>query len=385
MPHADPDREAVFARRVMHRLQAAAPSVVFSHPCQQGDCALRPSPLIDGLSLAEVPQASSHAPHQAVIRSIPAMESLGDWRGPALEEREVARGGTSILKDQALCPFRAFAHHRLAARALEQAAPGIDPLTRGTLAHRVLEMFWKQTVSHDALCSLREIGLLERIASCVTDSVAAHYEGRATPPQALLDIERDRLCRLTEEWLLQVEMVRSSFTCLECEKEHEESFGGLRFRAKIDRVDALADGSRVIIDYKTGRVDLEDLLGERLLEPQLPIYGTGEGGTQLAAVAFASLRRGECALKGLAREDGVLPNTAAFVESKLAVRHGIVGWEELLSGWRRRLEALGQDFATGVATVDPVDSQKACRTCDLASLCRIAEATVPVAGEGEAP
>ena len=47
-------------------------------------------------------------------------------------------------------------------------------------------------------------------------------------------------------------------------------------------------------------------------------------------------------------------------------------------------QALGQDFATGVATVDPVDVQKACRTCDLASLCRISEATGPIAGEGEA-
>jgi probable DNA repair protein len=384
MPHADPAREAVFARRVMERLQAAAPSVVFSHPLQQGDCALRPSPLIAGLPLAEVPLAPSHAPHQAFTHLIPAMELLGDWRGPALAEGEVARGGTAILKDQALCPFRAFAHHRLAARALEQAAPGIDPLTRGTLAHRVLETFWKRTISHDALCRLRESELLERIASCVTDSVAAHYEGKATPPLALLDIERDRLRRLTEEWLLQVEMERTPFTCLECEKEHEESFGGMRFRTKVDRVDALADGSRVIIDYKTGRVDLDDLLGERLLEPQLPIYGIGEGEAQPVAVAFASLRRGECALKGVARDDGVLPKTAAFAESKLAGKHGIAGWEELLSGWRLRLEALGQDFATGVATVDPVDAQKACRSCDLASLCRIAEATGPIAGEGEA-
>jgi ATP-dependent helicase/DNAse subunit B len=198
-----------------------------------------------------------------------------------------------------------------------------------------------------------------------------------------MDIERDRLQRLTEEWLSQVERERTAFTCVECEKIQEESFGGLKFRAKIDRIDVLADDSRVIIDYKTGRVDLDDLLGERLLEPQLPVYGIGEGETQLAAVAFASLRRGECALKGVARDEGILPKTAAFADSKLAGKHGIAGWDELLSGWRRRLQALGSDFAAGVATVDPVDAQKACRTCDLAALCRIAEALAPPAGEGE--
>jgi probable DNA repair protein len=385
MPHADPAREAAFAHRVMDRLQAASPTVVFSHPLQQGDCALRPSPLIAGLPLAEVPLAPSCAPHQAFTHLIPAVESLADSRGPALEGEEVARGGTAILKDQALCPFRAFAHHRLSATALEKPSPGIDPAARGTLVHTVMEKFWEMTESHSALCALTEEACRERVRTCVNTAIDSLLQTKGQHlPQALVDIERDRLQRLTEEWLSQVERERTPFTCLECEKIHEENFGGLNFRSKIDRVDALADGSRVIIDYKTGRVDLDDLLGERLLEPQLPIYGIGEGEAQLAAVAFASLRRGECALKGVARDEGVLPKTAAFAESKLAGKHGIAGWEELLNGWRRRLEALGQDFATGVATVDPVDPQKACRTCDLAALCRIAEATAPVAGEGEA-
>jgi ATP-dependent helicase/nuclease subunit B len=43
MPHADAAREAAFARQVMARLQAAASTVVFSYPLQQGDCALRPA------------------------------------------------------------------------------------------------------------------------------------------------------------------------------------------------------------------------------------------------------------------------------------------------------------------------------------------------------
>jgi probable DNA repair protein len=340
--------------------------------------------LLADLPLAAVPLAPSHAPHQAIANLILDVESLADSRGPALAEGEAARGGTAILKDQALCPFRAFAHHRLNASALEKPAPGIDPATRGTLVHTVLEKFWQMTGSHSALCALTAEGCRERVRLCVNAAIDSlqQTQGRHLTP-ALVEIERGRLQRLTEEWLSQVERERTPFTCVECEKIQEESFGGLNFRSKIDRVDVLADGSRLIIDYKTGRVDLDDLLGERLLEPQLPIYGIGEGETHLAAVAFASLRRGECALKGVARDEGILPKTAAFAESKLAGKHGIAGWDELLSGWRRRLEALGNDFATGVATVDPVDAQKACRTCDLATLCRIAEALAPIAGEGE--
>lgn len=384
MPHADPAREAAFSRRIMERLRAAAPLVVFSHPLQQGDCALRPSPLIAGLPLAAVALAPSHAPHRSLHENGPQVETLIDIQGPALGAEEIARGGTAILKDQALCPFRAYAHHRLAASALEKPSPGIDPAARGSLVHAVLERFWEMTQSHSALCALTEEALCERVRLCIDRAIEGLLEdkGQHLPP-ALLEIERERLQSLTEEWLLQVERDRVPFTCVECETIHEERFGRLNFRSKIDRIDTLADGSRVIIDYKTGQVDLDDLLGERLLEPQLPIYGIGEGEAQLAAVAFASLRRGEYALKGVARDDDVLPKTAAFAGSKLADKHGISGWESLLSGWRRRLEALGHDFAGGVATVDPVNAQKACRTCDLASLCRIGEATGPMAGAGE--
>ena len=84
--------------------------------------------------------------------------------------------------------------------------------------------------------------------------------------------------------LIHVERERVPFITLEPEQEHLACFGGLNFRTKIDRVDTLADGRQIIIDYKTGRVDLDDLIGQRLLEPQLPIYGIGAKGAQLAAV-----------------------------------------------------------------------------------------------------
>jgi hypothetical protein len=196
MPHAGPAAEAVFARRVMERLQAAAPSAVFSHPLQQGDCALRPSPLIAGLPLAVVPLAPSYAPHQAFAHLIPSVESLADSRGPALEGEEVARGGTAILKDQALCPFRAFAHHRLSASALEKPSPGIDPAARGTLVHTVMEKFWERTESHSALCALTEESCRER-SVCVNTAIDSLCKRRQHLPQALM-ASADRLQRLTE-------------------------------------------------------------------------------------------------------------------------------------------------------------------------------------------
>ncbi len=382
MPHADAAREREYARRVTERLAAAAPKVIFSYPQLDGDCSLRPSPLIAMLPLGEVQALSSHAPQQA-IRTAAVLEGLEDFSGPALGAEEIARGGTAILRDQALCPFRAFAHHRLAVKALDQPQPGLDPATRGTLVHAALEDFWTRTKGQAELRALGEVGRKERIAGCVADGLEGHFVRHPPrPPEPLVDLERERLQRLLEEWLVDVEMTRPGFVVTSVEQEYQKEFGGLSIRTKIDRIDTLADGRRIIIDYKTGQVQLDDLLGERILEPQLPIYACGAGAENLAGVAIGQLRRGDCSLKGVVQDEDLLLKTAAFEGSRLAVRHGLAGWEDLLDRWRVRLEALGREFADGEASVLPISAQKACRSCDLAPLCRIDEAeSAPPEGE----
>lgn len=374
MPHADAAREAVFARQVLDRLLAAAPRVILSHPLAGGDCALRPSPLIRDLPAGELPREPSRSPTAVYHRATPDLEGFADEHAPPLAPGEKAFGGTAILRDQALCPFRAFARHRLAVRALEAPGIGLDAATRGTLVHRVLKHFWDRTGNLQALQALGEEGRPRRVAACVETALAEQFPDRAPKPSdALLSIERVRLCRVVEEWLDAVELQRPAFTVVEREERHRETFGGVAFDTQIDRIDELSDGSRIIVDYKTGRIDLNDLLGERLLEPQLPVYGIGAGGERLAGVAFAVLRRGECVLRGVACGEDVLPDTPALADSSLARKHGLTGWTDLLAHWQRRLQALGEDFAGGEATVDPVSFQKACRYCDLPPFCRIDE------------
>jgi hypothetical protein len=45
----------------------------------------------------------------------------------------------------------------------------------------------------------------------------------------------------------------------------------------------------------------------------------------------------------------------------------------LISGWRRELEALGREFASGEARVDPKDPLATCRYCEVKPFCRIYE------------
>lgn len=385
MPHASAERELAFSRLVISRLLAAAPRIILSHPTRQGDCPLRPSPLIADLPVCDEPiPDQSHNP-VAVLQLHPvALEILLDQTGPPLAAAERIAGGTAILKDQALCPFRAFAHHRLATRALDSAQLGLDPMTRGTLLHGVLEQFWRQTRNQLNLLALDDSQLEARLVASVDLALQQQFGDTAlelTTP--LLAIERRRLLELTREWLLTVECQRAPFEVAAMEEPHQESLGGLNFNTKVDRIDRLADGSQVILDYKTGHSEVSDLLGERLLEPQLPIYATRarEGSDDLAAVAFALVRRGECGMKGVASEDGVLPGVAALAGSRQAEQQGIADWNALLERWRLQLEQLGAEFVAGAAAVAPVDLQKACKFCDLGAFCRIAEAGLN--GEGE--
>ena len=381
MPHSSAERELEFARNVLQRLEAAAPNVVFSYAQRQGDCELRPSPLIREMPLVEPEFAAAQdiVSRQQTKKVVPT--ELYDTQGPALGT-EIAQGGTAILRDQALCPFRAFVHFRLHSQGMEQAQPGLDPLTRGNLLHKVLEMFWHQVGALHVLLGMDPVACEQLLNNVVAAALQNYFAQRSAPPKALLELEQQRLQALAAEWLRQVEMKRSDFRVVEAEQEHVEQIGSLRIRTIIDRIDQLPDGRMLILDYKSGQVKADSLLAKRLLEPQLPIYAVATSDTKAEAVAFAQVRRGDCKLVGVASEDGLLPKVPGVAECKPAQQLELVDWEQLLTHWRTQLEGLANEFAAGHAAVDPIDFETACRYCDLRAVCRIAEA-VPVAVEQE--
>jgi probable DNA repair protein len=380
MPHCSAVKELEFARNVLQRLKAASRDIVFSYPQRSGDCELRPSPLVKELPQSAPRFATLQDPLSRQTGEALQLDERYETSGPQLSGAR-GEGGTAILKDQALCPFRAFAHFRLQASAFEQPQPGLDPLTRGNLLHKVLEHFWRQVQTQQRLLELSAAERESLIAAQVATALDDYFAERGRPPEKLIEIEQLRLQTLVAEWLDGVESERVGFSVVECEQEHFEQIGPLMIRTVIDRIDQLDDGQRIILDYKTGLIKIDSLLAERLLEPQLPIYAIAD---QQAAggVAFAQVRRGDCKLVGVTAEDGLLPRVASVGGNKVAQELQLHSWPELLAYWQQQLEQLASDFVAGKAAVDPVDLELACKFCDLRSLCRIAEAQL-VATDGE--
>jgi probable DNA repair protein len=372
LPHADQARELAVAERITCRLLESADTVVVSYPAKQGEEELRPSPMIAGLpeiEATELPQWPGHS-WQAVVRQHHRVEMLEDKQAPPLEEAR-ASGGSGIFRAQSLCPFRAFAEYRLAARPLGTVQPGLDPMQRGTLFHRVLELFWKETKTHAALVDMDDKQRRQAAHDAIEQAIGEMArEFPNTMGSRFSNIEMARLEGLMLQWL-EIEAARSPFTVVEFEAEKYGNVSGIDVRLKLDRIDRLPDGRRVIIDYKTGSVTPSKWFDERPEEPQLPLYSTVVG-DDVAAVVYAQLKTGKLAFSGVVADERVIPGLPPQRNRQL--KEVTDNWPAILEEWQQTIQRLAADFRSGNAVVDPVANDTCEKTyCSLQPLCRINE------------
>jgi probable DNA repair protein len=367
MPRASAERELAFAERLLSRLLSAAPEVIVSWPHADGDRELLPTPLIQALPEAPFDALGTPwlEPVSDTLLGAQALVVTEDARGNPLPPDSRVRGGTRLLLDQADCPFRAYAHHRLHAAGFDDPTPGPSPQTRGNLIHAALEAFW------------RTVGTREAMLGCDAPTLARHIEdavehaldqaGRDLRGESR-NLERRRLCQRLDAWL-ELERRRAPFTVIATEERCEVSVGALSISTLADRVDRLDDGRLVVIDYKSGGARRNGWFGERLFEPQLPLYATSRDDAPVAAVSFASLRPDAMRFIGTAEEDGLLPGVTSVDRDRQ--RGDISDWPGLLQHWDRQLWDLAAEIEAGLASVSPQRAD-ACTWCDLDDLCRIA-------------
>ncbi|HZF15209.1 MAG TPA: PD-(D/E)XK nuclease family protein [Steroidobacteraceae bacterium] len=366
MPWASAADALQASQRAMRRLMGAAPEIIVSWPAHSDDAMTEPSSLIPA-GLAQWEPAGHGPTFAEAIRAASRMETLRDPGTPISPKPEILQGGTRVLELQAKCPFRAFGELRLQALRLESPRPGIARQLRGQLAHRSLEIVWRELGSQASLRALPLPGLQSIVATAVTRASAELASG---VPRRLLEIERRRLAQAIEA-LLAVELGRAPFQVIAVEVSERHEVGGVALNFRIDRIDELeatAGGGEFIIDYKTGRPTAPRWVGAGRDMPQLPAYAAARS-RPLAGLAFAELNVRNPGFRGLAGGDaartGIREPRAA--RKLLADTSGL---DALVADWRAWTSGLVAAHIDGDARVDPV-SASTCRECALAALCRI--------------
>jgi probable DNA repair protein len=366
MPGADPTAPLREAERALGHWRAATGRLVLSYPRAEADLRHDPSSLLPGpgpraAASGEAPPASAPSGLEAWLTArAPQLEAIDDHRGAPWPVGEALQGGARLLELQALCPFRAFAELRLGAVPLAEPSPGIDPMVRGQILHRALELFWTQLPDSRTLEARRaELGELAR--DCIElalREVERRVAGGLDP--RLLRHEATRNARLIER-LVEWELTRPPFAIEGLERAAQLAIGGAALRLRIDRIDRLPDGRLIVFDYKTGAAEPFNAQAERLRRPQLPAYAVTTG-ERTAAVTALYLTPQGLKLRGIADQDGRVPELRAGRSEQPA-------WEALLESWRAGLTMLVTEYLSGQARVDPLPN--ACDFCHLRLLCRI--------------
>jgi hypothetical protein len=269
-----------------------------------------------------------------------------------------------LLTRQATSPADGFIEHRLGGRLLEAPPFGITPRQKGELTHLALETLYRAAPSQR---QLRELGSADRdeLLERTLRQAAARLPGAGTALlRRLTELELARQLELLRRWV-ELDLERPEFAGVQVELASESAtIGPLTLRLKLDRLDTLADGSLLVIDYKTGKINRRVWNPTQPGDLQLPLY-VSTLAPFAAGVAFAQVAPHGIGYDGVGRPDlDISGMRSPGTRQRVEVRYTrpdtgavIESWDELREVWHERLETLATEFAAGDFRLDPRNPQ----------------------------
>ncbi len=377
MPRSDANRELLYAQQLSQRLVDSAAQVCWSYPRQLGEAALLPTSIFPNASdsrgadsnVSEFVPITYQSLAQAIFSSADSEQRL-QWQedaiGLPIPAGSVAPGGTGILQAQSQCPLMAYVDYRLGAKyGFQQVEDSLQNTNQGTLIHAVLELFWQETQTQVAMLALTAEQKIERLKTHIETAFNELQQGLSA---AILEVEQARILELCLEWL-KLEESRESFKVLETEQEHRLQLAGIEFKIIIDRVDQIGSDT-LILDYKTGRASIDNLLKTPLAAPQLAVYllAAEQMQQQVVGIGYGMLHSDDGVKINAVVEDEEVINKARTIKvfSKLAEKEDSdyyqTSWNDFLDHLKQQVLELAKQVQQGRAemTFDkPADIQYA--------------------------
>lgn len=360
------EKQYEFSKNLLNGLKENSEEIIFSYAVNEADQEYRLSPLVKDLVQKEY-EISLKKNYENSLHELSQLEEFIDINVDPIPDGVLVSGGASLFKAQSACPFQAFAKYRLKAEGLNDKQIGLDAAERGELLHNVLQYVWQRIRNSEKLQSMLEAdmkGLLESVVSeVITQFFKRKHQYKA---EVFLELEKQRLQQLALAWL-ELEKQRPSFRVVMTEEWQIIIFNDFELRFRLDRVDELENGQRILIDYKTGQCSPSQWFGERPEDPQLPLYAITLP-DPVAGLLFAKIKKGDMALVGLVDSENIFPEDKLF----RSIKTPELDWQETQEEWRENLQVLAEEYKRGYVAVAPRDD-KACQYCDLHGFCRIGE------------
>lgn len=351
MPHANHKRDIQYASQIFQRFIAASHSQHFSYAKFNQDSPCLPSPFLKDVPHAHLALKPPILTHQR--------ESFDEPYHLPLTLNERFGGGTALLANQAKCPFRAFAAHRLHLKKDETLFEGLNPRERGQALHLILEKLWQQLHSQHELMALSEEALHAKVDQIITDvlkPLATTHEETFPPLVQTLELERLKQLVLV---CLDFEKKRAHFEIEALEKNAQITLANLTFHVKLDRLDRLSTGEKWVIDYKSKLPSQKPWHEDRPEEPQLLLYALLD--ETIHGMMFIELCHGKIQCAGFATESA-LPGIQTPKED--------APWKSHQMRWHTQLTKLAEEFEQGHCIPKPVRSSL-CSVCEFKPLCRV--------------
>ncbi len=282
-------------------------------------------------------QAPALAPDPSVLRALtPQPCVMPRPQGDALP---LSRLSSTAYEDLRRCPYRFFALRQLKLQESDELDLSLSKRDFGNWLHSVLKLF------HEALNKAPAPDFIARVAMI---NIAAEQATRA------LGLSQSEFLPFAAawprvragylEWLTAHEAGGATFS--EAEAWKETPLGRLTLVGKIDRIDRLADGSALVIDYKTeAPATTAQRIKQSLEDTQLAFYAALLTDDTLA---------------------GAYVNVGEKDATRSYVQADIVSLRDHL------LEGIASDMAriAGGAPMPALGEGKACEFCAARGLCR---------------